>query len=196
MSKASQSLMMSKLAMVLPLTHNILVRTLIFAVWFFPSGVPHSIQAFENGAEFLLVFDDGSFSEDGTFLASELFERNPRSVLAKNFRTDVSAFNNLPTGQLWIFNGTPAPTNISAQNITGPAGAIPAEFAYTYHFSQQQPYMTPGGSVKIIDPETFPIASNFAAALIMIEPGAMRELHWHINSDEWAYLIQGGMMAF
>lgn len=27
-------------------------------VWYFPPGVPHSIQAFEQGAEFLLVFDD------------------------------------------------------------------------------------------------------------------------------------------
>ena len=27
-------------------------------VWFFPPGVPHSIQAFELGAEFLLIFDD------------------------------------------------------------------------------------------------------------------------------------------
>lgn len=41
------------------------------------SGVPHSIQALDAGVEFLLVFDDGSFSEDNTFLASEVFMRNP-----------------------------------------------------------------------------------------------------------------------
>jgi hypothetical protein len=47
------------------------------------AGVSHSIQTLEEGCEFLLVFDDGSFSEDGTFLISEMFLRNPK-VLSKS----------------------------------------------------------------------------------------------------------------
>jgi oxalate decarboxylase family bicupin protein len=160
-------------------------------VWFFPAGVPHSIQASQEGVEFLLIFDDGSFSEDGTSLVSELFERNPKSVLAKNFRTDTSAFDKIPDGELYIFNGTPYPTNASESNITGPAGIIPQTSTYSYHLSQQQAYEVPGGSLKIIDPQSFPIASNFAAALFTIKPGAMRELHWHTTSDEWNYIISG-----
>lgn len=160
-------------------------------VWFFPAGIPHSIQASQEGVEFLLIFDDGSFSEDGTSLVSELFERNPKSVLAKNFRTDTSAFDKIPDGELYIFNGTPYPTNASESNITGPAGIIPQTSTYSYHLSQQQPYEVPGGSLKIIDPQSFPIASNFAAALFTIKPGAMRELHWHTTSDEWNYIISG-----
>lgn len=46
-------------------------------VWFFPAGVPHSIQGLAGGTEFLLVFDDGEFSEDNTFLISEVFAHNP-----------------------------------------------------------------------------------------------------------------------
>jgi oxalate decarboxylase family bicupin protein len=65
-------------------------------VWFFPADVPHSIQALDEGCEFLLVFDDGSFSEDGTFLASELFLRNPKEILSKHLQTPISAFRNLP----------------------------------------------------------------------------------------------------
>jgi oxalate decarboxylase family bicupin protein len=160
-------------------------------VWYFPAGIPHSIQAKEDGCEFLLVFDDGSFSEDNTFLVSELFERNPQEVLAKNFRTDVSSFANLPSGQLYIFPGTPAPTNISEQNVTGPAGVLPQDQSYTYHLSQVDPYTVPGGSIKIIDSVNFPIAQNISAALFVVEPGAMRELHWHTKSDEWAYFIAG-----
>lgn len=160
-------------------------------VWFFPAGVPHNIQAKEKGVEFLLIFDDGEFSEDGTFLVSELFERNPKSVLAKNFRTDVSSFDKIPDGQLYIFPGTPLPANISEQNVTGPAGEIPRGATYSYHLSQQEAYKVPGGSVKIIDPLSFPVASNFAAALFTIEPGAMREIHWHTRSDEWSYFIAG-----
>jgi oxalate decarboxylase family bicupin protein len=160
-------------------------------VWFFPAGIPHSIQAFQSGVEFLLVFDSGDFSEDNTFLVSELFQRNPKSVLAKDLRVDTSALDNIPDEQLYIFEGTPAPSNISEQNVTGPAGVIPTSGTYSYHFSQQQPYEIPGGSVKILDPLTFPTASNTAAALFTVKPGAMRELHWHTTSDEWSYFIAG-----
>ena len=37
-------------------------------MWNFPAGIPHSIQGLEEGCEFLLIFDDGNFSEDSTFL--------------------------------------------------------------------------------------------------------------------------------
>jgi len=142
-----------------------------------------------------LIFDQGDFDESSTFLASELFLRQPKEVLAKNFRTDVSSFDDLPDGQLYIFPGTPAPTNISEQNVTGPNGVIPQQGRYSYHFSQQQPYEVPGGSIKIIDSASFPIAENFAAALVTIEPGAMREIHWHPTSDEWNYYLQGQARA-
>ncbi|KAF2702667.1 Bicupin, oxalate decarboxylase/oxidase [Pleomassaria siparia CBS 279.74] len=160
-------------------------------VWFFPQGVPHSIQAFEDGCEFLLVFNSGDFSEDNTFLLSELMERTPKSVVAKNFRTSVQTFDKLPDGQLWIFPGTAAPSDIADQTVVGDAGQLPQSQAYSYHFSKQEPYTVPGGSIKIIDPSTFPIADTFSAALITVEPGAMREMHWHTVSDEWTYFLQG-----
>lgn len=160
-------------------------------VWFFPPGIPHSIQAASGGCEFLLIFDQGDFSEDNTFLLSEFVQRNPKSVLAKDFRTDVSAFDNIPSGELYIFPGTPFPKNISEQNSTGPAGPIATEESFSYHFSKQEPLTVPGGSVKILDSATFPVAENFAAALVTIEPGAMREVHWHLTSDEWNYFVQG-----
>jgi oxalate decarboxylase family bicupin protein len=130
-------------------------------VWFFPAGVPHSIQALDEGCEFLLVFDDGSFSEDGTFLASELFLRNLKEVLSKNLQTPISAFENLPSDQLYIFPGTPAPADISnssTANITGSPRELPINKSYTYHWSQQHPYTVPGGSIKLIDTANFPIA--------------------------------------
>ncbi|TLD18568.1 hypothetical protein PspLS_10153 [Pyricularia sp. CBS 133598] len=160
-------------------------------VWFFPPGIPHSLQALDEGCEFLLVFDEGDFSEDATFLATETMMRNPESVIAKNFEVDISALKDLPTEELFIFNGTPAPEDIQKQNITGSAGSISAPNSYTYHWSQQKPFQTPGGSVKILDPATFPIAEMFSAALVTVEPGAMRELHWHTTSDEWNFFLQG-----
>ncbi|KAL2827950.1 RmlC-like cupin domain-containing protein [Aspergillus cavernicola] len=160
-------------------------------VWFFPSGVPHSIQALDVGVEFMLVFDDGFFSEDATFLASEIFAHNPKSVLSKNFDLPIAAFDNIPDGELFIFPGTPAPVDIEEQNVTTAAGPIPQAGAYSYHFSEQPAHQVAGGSVKIVDPLTFPVASNFAAAVVTVHPGGMREIHWHPSSDEWSFFISG-----
>ena len=45
--------------------------------------------------------------------------------------------------------------------------------------------------MKILDTLSFPIANDFAVALFTVKPGAMRELHWHTSSDEWAFIISG-----
>ena len=66
-------------------------------LWNFPSGLPHSIQGLEEGCESLLVFDDGHFSENETFLLTDWCKHTPRSVLAKNFGVPEAAFANLPT---------------------------------------------------------------------------------------------------
>ena len=47
------------------------------------------------------------------------------------------------------------------------------------------------GRVRIVDSSTFPPATTIAAALVEIDPGAMRELHWHPTTDEWQYFISG-----
>src|ERR687887_538137 len=80
-------------------------------LWYFPAGIPHSIQGLEQGCEFLLVFDDGNFSENETFL--------------------------------------------------------------------------------ITDSNNFRVSKTIAAAVVEVEPGCMRELHWHPNADEWQYYLSG-----
>ena len=46
-------------------------------------------------------------------------------------------------------------------------------------------------SLRIVDSSNFPAASTIAAALVEVEPGGMREMHWHPNNDEWQYYISG-----
>jgi len=77
-------------------------------LWYFPAGDPHSIQAKDTlpeGAEFLLVFDAGTFDENDTLLLTDWFAHIPKEVLAKNFGTypDTTPFDHIPEEQLYIF---------------------------------------------------------------------------------------------
>lgn len=114
-----------------------------------------------------------------------------REVLSKNFGVEVSAFDKIPDDELYIFKGTPAPADIEKQSVTTAAGLVPRAKSYSYHFSEQPAHEVAGGSVKIVDPLTFPIASNFSAAIVTVHPGGMREIHWHPTSDEWTFFISG-----
>jgi oxalate decarboxylase len=157
-------------------------------LWNFPAGIPHSIQGLEgDGCEFLLVFDDGNFSEEETFLLTDWLAHTPREVLAKNFGVPESAFDRIPEKELWIFQ-TKVPGPLAADRIAG-SGAVP--FPYSHHMMAQDPIRTKSGTVRITDSTLFPASQTIAAALIEIEPGGMRELHWHTNVDEWQYYISG-----
>ncbi len=153
-------------------------------LWFFPSGYPHSIQGLAEGCEFVLVFDDGNFSENNTFLLTDLFKHTPRSVLAKNFGVSASAFANLPTDpdyQRYM--------PLAQDAVRSPAGTAPQ--AFSHHMLAQEPIKVSGGQVRITDASIFPVSKTIAAALEEVEPGGMRELHWHPNADEWQYYVGG-----
>ena len=76
-------------------------------LWIFPAGFPHSIQGLgPDGTEFLLVFNQGNFSEDGTMLVSEWVAHTPPDILVKNTGLDASVFENTPGAPLYIFPGT------------------------------------------------------------------------------------------
>ena len=159
-------------------------------LWNFPSVIPHSIQGLEEGCEFLLVFDNGSFSENETFLITDLFKHTPRDVLAKNFGVPEAAFANIPIDvehERYIFSGK-VPGPMSADVVQSGAGIVPQTFSH--HMMAQEPIKAAGGWVRITDSSNFPAATTIAAALVNIEPGAMREVHWHAN-DEWQYYISG-----
>jgi oxalate decarboxylase len=158
-------------------------------LWYFPSGIPHSIQGLgPDGAEFLLVFDDGEFDEDNTFLLSDWIKHTPPDVLAKNFGVPASMFANVPDpSQLYIFPA-PVPGPISADKIAG-ATEVPQRFSH--HMMAQTPIATRSGTVRITDTKVFPASKTISAALVEVAPGAMREMHWHPNTDEWQYFIEG-----
>jgi len=160
-------------------------------LWNFAAGLPHSIQALADGCEFLLVFDNGMFSENETFLLTDWFDHTPMAVLAKNLGVSESALRAIPKDpdhERYMFAGQ-VPPPLAEDAVRGPAGTVPVSMTYRLH--QQQPVEVPGGRVRIVDSSNFPAATTIAAALAELDPGAMRELHWHPNNDEWQYYISG-----
>jgi oxalate decarboxylase len=55
----------------------------------------------------------------------------------------------------------------------------------------QPPMASPGGHVRIADTRNCPISTDVAAAYVEVDPGHMREIHWHPNADEWQYHLSG-----
>jgi oxalate decarboxylase len=158
-------------------------------LWYFPSGVPHSIQGLNpDGCEFLLVFDDGEFDEDNTFLLSDWIKHTPDEVLGKNFGVPDTAFNHVPdSSQLYIF-ASQVPGPLSSDRI---AGATPVPQTFSHRMLAQEPIKTKSGTVRITDTSVFPASKTISAALVEVEPGGMREMHWHPNTNEWQYYLEG-----
>jgi len=161
-------------------------------LWYFPTGIPHSIQGLNpDGAEFLLVFDDGNFSEYATVLLSDWMAHTPKDVLAKNFGVPAKSLEKLPSKELFIFQAElPGSLEADQKAAEGKRGLSAQDFAYR---TTQSPLTkrTKLSEARIIDSRSFKAAANIAAAIVTVRPGGIRELHWHQNADEWQYYIAG-----
>jgi oxalate decarboxylase len=92
---------------------------------------------------------------------------------------------------LYIFRGNP-PGSLDSDlaealnegNKEGPR--------FTYKLRSMQPTKsTAMGEARVLDSKNFPISNKIAAALVIVKPGGLRELHWHPNASEWQFYIQG-----
>jgi oxalate decarboxylase len=156
--------------------------------WIFPANVAHSIQGLHEGCEFLMLFDKGSYSENNTFSISEMFSHFPLDVLSANFGVPEEEFKVIPKKEVYIVDGgDPGP--LESQKVESPYGEMP--HSLKHELINVDPIVSDGGTIRILDQRNFPACSTIAAALVEIEPGAMREIHWHSNNDELQYYIQG-----
>ena len=63
------------------------------------------------------------------------------------------------------------------------------KFKYALEDSKGRTYE--GGSAKEVTVEQFPVSKGIAGVSMILKPGCLRELHWHANAAEWAYVIKG-----
>jgi oxalate decarboxylase/phosphoglucose isomerase-like protein (cupin superfamily) len=113
----------------------------------------------------------------------------PKEVIAKNFQVDISAFDHIPSKELYIFpcmssyddpvnssdpfvcfSATPPPEDVYSDMV------IPNDtpLNYTFPMSKMNATSAPGGSYKVVDTRLFPAATTICAAEVVVEVGGMR----------------------
>jgi oxalate decarboxylase len=60
-----------------------------------------------------------------------------------------------------------------------------------YELEKQPVTSYPGGFSHEVTARNFPISKGIAGVSMTLNPGGLRELHWHANAAEWAYIISG-----
>ncbi len=156
-------------------------------VWYFPRGHGHSIQGLDD-CLFLLVFDNGYFSEFGTFSISDWVAHAPPDVLAKNFGVPASAFAPFPKSEVYMAEG-PVPPALPL--FPAPASERASALTHRYRLLAQQAEAFPGGGMRLVSQREFPTSTTLTGAVLTIKPGGLRELHWHPNAAEWQFYLSG-----
>ena len=79
-------------------------------VWYFPRGHGHMLQCLgDKPCHFILIFDNGYFSEFGTFSITDWVGHTPKPLLAKNFGLPEAAFDNFPKEEVYFARGPMPP---------------------------------------------------------------------------------------
>lgn len=160
-------------------------------VWYFPRGHGHMLECLgDKPCHFILIFDNGYFSEFGTFSISDWIGHTPKALLAKNFGLPESAFDGFPKDEVYFVRG-----RVPAEKPTTPLqGWKRPALTHKFELLEQPPHREfKGGREWRVDSSRFPISTTITGVILDLEPGGLRELHWHPTADEWQYVVEGNI---
>jgi oxalate decarboxylase len=158
-------------------------------VWYFPRGHGHMLECLgDEPCHFILIFDNGYFSEFGTFSITDWIGHVPKPLLAKNFGVPESTFDGFPAKEVYFARGALPPE----KPATPLQGLKPPPQTHKWRLLAQPPIVdNKGGRLYLVDSSNFQISKTITGAILDLEPGALRELHWHPTADEWQYVLDG-----
>jgi len=157
--------------------------------WYFPRGHGHALQGLGPGeCHFLLGFDNGHFSEFGTFSITDWITHTSPKVLARNLRLPEATFANFPKKEVYIGPGkVPSPVIEELRDTD----LQPAQAMHKFRLDHQPARVFDGGEERLVSSKEFPIQTTLTAVRMDLKPGALREMHWHPHADEWQYFVNG-----
>jgi oxalate decarboxylase len=159
-------------------------------IWYFPRGHGHSIQCLgRKPCHFILVFDNGYFSEFGTFSVTDWIGHTPPRLLAKNLGLPEKAFNQFPKHEVYFARGPIPPDEIQPEHRKV---LDPPPLTHKFRMLAERPHSVhKGGREWRVGQDRFPISKTITGVVLELNPGGLRELHWHPNADEWQYVLSG-----
>jgi oxalate decarboxylase len=157
-------------------------------LWFFPKGHGHSIQTIgDKPCHFVLSFDNGGFSEHGTFSITDWIDVAPKDMLALNFGVPKDIFDTFPKGETYIQAGPVLP---ASEALDAP---WPKESTHKFSLLRDNRAVRDfeGGTFRLATVDEWPVSKSMSGGVMIIKPGAMRNLHWNVNANEWHYYLRG-----
>jgi oxalate decarboxylase len=158
-------------------------------VWYFPRGHGHMLECLgDRPCHFVLIFDNGYFSEFGTFSITDWIGGTPKALVAQNLGIPESDLDGFPTKEVYFARGAIPPVKQS----TPLQGWKQVPVTHKFKLLEQQPHrIYKGGREWRADSTNFPISKTVTGVILDLDPGALRELHWHPTADEWQYVLDG-----
>ncbi|MBR0832541.1 cupin domain-containing protein [Bradyrhizobium manausense] len=159
-------------------------------LWFFPKGHSHAIQTLGPApCHAILAFDDGLYSEHGTFGISDWMSRYDAPTLSQALGVSTETFSPNPKAETYIMQG-------EVLALDGPqakvARALDRDRTHRFALMAQKPRVsTAGGQLYVASAKEFPVSSTMTGTVLKLKPGAMHEPHWHTDANEWHYVLKG-----
>lgn len=159
-------------------------------LWFFPKGHSHAIQTLGPApCHAILAFDDGLYSEHGTFGISDWMSRYDAPMLSQALGVSADILSANPKAETYIMQG-------EVLALDGPqakaARALDRDRSHRFPLMAQKPRVsTAGGQLYVASAKEFPVSSNMTGTVLKLKAGAMHEPHWHTDANEWHYVLKG-----
>jgi oxalate decarboxylase len=158
-------------------------------LWYFPRGHGHAVQNIAStDAHFIIGFDDGHFSEYGTFSITDWVSKTDPKVAARNLGVSEAVIKSMPQKEAYIIPGK-IPSNIPEGYLA--EDAQENQNPHKYRLAQAPLTRYDAGWIRRATQKEFPINGTLTSVLQEINPGGIREMHWHPNADEWQYILSG-----
>jgi oxalate decarboxylase len=159
-------------------------------LWYFPKGHSHSIQTLGPApCHAILAFDDGLYSEHGTFGISDWMSRYDSQTLSQAFGMPADAFARIPKAETYIMQGEVLPLDSPQARA---ARELDRGRTHRYALMAQKPRIsTSGGTLHVASAKEFPVSTTMTGMVLKLKRGAMHEPHWHVDANEWHYVLKG-----
>ena len=158
-------------------------------VWYFPRGHGHMLECLgDKPCHFILIFDNGYFSEFGTFSITDWIGHTPQAAAGEELRPARVGLRRLPEGG-GVLRPRPPPPAEPPAPLQG--WKLPPQ-THKYRLLAQPPHSTYQGRPRVAG-RFQPVPDLEDGHRRHPRPRARRaaELHWHPTADEWQYVIEG-----